>query len=349
MTPRQAGLALGVGLLLAACSEAPAAALAPSSPPSRPVSATASSSPVTQAPATSAEGSVTPAPRASAAASASAATSAAALTQRDEPALPEAREEGAAAVADGKLYVMAGFDKDGHDTSSVFVFDGRSWLAGPALPVVLDHPSGATLDSDVYVAGGFSNGPAGSGAYRLNAGRWQAVAPLAHARGGLALVALNGKLYAIGGIADKEVAPAEVYDPAANRWTELAPLQAARDHVAGFAYLGKACIAGGRTPNSPRVDCFDPAANSWQRLPDLPQPTSGAGAETLNGAPLVVGGEGDRIIDQFAVLRGGAWQLDKMRQPRHGLQLAVLNGRAYACGGGTAPGLNAVASCTSVG
>ncbi|HLQ32699.1 MAG TPA: hypothetical protein VK457_08430 [Chloroflexota bacterium] len=274
---------------------------------------------------------------------------AATLAQRDEAPLPAAREEAAGAVAGGKLYVMAGFDTAGKDTSTVFVFDGRGWQTGPALPAPLDHPSAAAIGGDVYLAGGFSNGPAVSGAYRLAAGKWGPMAPMNHARGALALVALGGKLYALGGIDKAEVGPAEVYNPTANHWTDLPPLQAPRDHVAGFAYEGKACIAGGRSPNTPRVDCFDPVANTWQRLPDLPQPTSGAGAETLNGDPVVAGGEGDRIIDQLARLRGGAWQIEKMRVPRHGLQLAVLNDRAFACGGGTAPGLNAVASCTSIG
>jgi N-acetylneuraminic acid mutarotase len=274
---------------------------------------------------------------------------AAALDQRDEPPLPEPREEGAAAVADGKLYAIAGFDKDGKDTSSVFVFDGRAWQAGPAAPAALNHPSAASLGSDIYLTGGTGNGSSQPGVYRLSGGRWQAVAALNHARSAPALIALGGKLYAIGGIDRGEVGPAETYDPAANRWTDLPPLPAPRDHVAGFAYEGKACVGGGRSPNTPRVDCLDPSTSAWQRLPDLPQPTSGAGGAALNGVAIVAGGEGERIIDQLAWVRGGTWQLDKMRAPRHGLQLAALNGRAYACGGGTSPGLHAVNTCTSIG
>jgi peroxiredoxin len=271
------------------------------------------------------------------------------LDQRDEPPLPQPREEGAAAAAGGKLYVMAGFDAAGKDTASVFVFDGHGWQAGPNLPVALDHPSAAAIGGEVFVAGGFSNGPAVAGAYRLSGDRWQAIAPLNHARGALALIALEGKLYALGGTAQAEVGPAEVYDPAANHWSDLPPLPAPRNHVAGFTFEGKPCIGGGRSPNTPRVDCFDPGTQAWQRLPDLPQPTSGGGGETVQGEPVVAGGEGERIIDQLARLSGGVWQFDRMRVPRHGLQLAVLNGRAYACGGGTSPGLNAVATCTSIG
>ena len=99
----------------------------------------------------------------------------------------------------------------------------------------------------------------------------------------------------------------------------------------------------------PRVDCYDPGSNAWRRLPDLPQPTSGAGGAILGGDPIVAGGEGERIIDQLARFHDGKWDLDRMRVPRHGLQLAILNSRAWACAGGTSPGLNAVPGCTSIG
>jgi hypothetical protein len=46
---------------------------------------------------------------------------------------------------------------------------------------------------------------------------------------------------------------------------------------------------------------------------------------------------------------GGAWSTaDTMLSPRHGFQLAVFQGRAWACGGATAPGLYPVSLCTSV-
>jgi hypothetical protein len=37
-----------------------------------------------------------------------------------------------------------------------------------------------------------------------------------------------------------------------------------------------------------------------------------------------------------------------MLVPRHGFQLAVFEGRAWACGGGSLAGLHPVATCTSV-
>ena len=127
-----------------------------------------------------------------------------------------------------------------------------------------------------------------------------------------------------------------------------------RNHVAGFAYSADVCAAGGRAPNTVRVDCFNLESLTWERLPDLPRPTSGAGAATLDdGRVIVMGGEDaqeSRIVDQLARLPSSSqWTAtETMLVPRHGFQLAVFEGRAWACGGGSLAGLHPVATCTSV-
>jgi hypothetical protein len=276
--------------------------------------------------------------------------------QQQEPALPTPVEETGAAAAGGSLYVMGGFNAVGASLDSVYVFDGSAWAAGPRLPLAVDHPSAATLDDRVYLSGGHSNGRDSARVFRLDSDHWTELAAMHFARGGHALVAAAGKLYAIGGNNSRgNVGPAEAYDPATNAWTVLPSLPVARNHVSGFSAGGAACVAGGRSPTTARVDCFDPAAGAWSRLPDLPQPASGAGATTFESGDVVMTGGQDasetRIVDQLAFYSpGGEWiSPDKMMSPRHGFELAVFEGRAWACGGGSAPGLHPVATCTSLG
>ena len=226
----------------------------------------------------------------------------------------------------------------------------------PRLPLPVDHPSSATLDDRVYLAGGHSNGRDSGRVFRLDSDHWTELAAMHFARGGHALVAAAGKLYAIGGNNSRaNVGPAEAYDPVNNAWTVLPSLPVARNHVSGFWAGGAVCVAGGRSPTTARVDCFDPAAGAWSRLPDLPQPASGAGATTFPSGDVVMTGGQDasetRIVDQLAFYPpGGSWiSPDKMLSPRHGFELAVFEGRAWACGGGSAPGLHPVATCTSLG
>ena len=281
-------------------------------------------------------------------------TALAGLTQRDEPALPEPRQETAAAGDAQNLWVIGGYDSSSRSSTDVLRFDG-AWHHEAALPLGLDHPSAATLGGALYVAGGFSGGPASRRVFRLSgpAASWQEVAPLSHPRGALALVPLGTRLYAIGGNDGRgEVAPAEEYDPQTNRWRDLPALPHPRNHVAGFASQGQACVAGGRSPNVELVTCWDPGANRWREGPRLPVPTSGAGGGVAGQEPVVAGGEdpgAGTLVTQLARLRGGAWQEGAMREPRHGLQLAAYRGRLWACGGGDRAGLHPVATCTSIG
>lgn len=274
--------------------------------------------------------------------------------QREEPSLPAPIEETAAAVAGGKLYVMGGFNVAGSSLDSVYVFDGAAWRSGPPLPLPLDHPSAATLDGHVYIAGGHSNGGDSARAFRLDGDHWTEIAAMHFARGGHALVADEGKLYAIGGnTSHANVPAAESYDPTGNAWTVLSSLPAPRNHVSGFVIGGRVCVAGGRYPTTPRVDCLDTAKGSWSRLPDLPQATSGGGATTFLGGGIVMMGGQDAaetaIVNQLTYLTQSSWSpATPMLVPRHGFELAVFNGRAWACGGGTLPGLHPVAVCTSV-
>jgi len=276
--------------------------------------------------------------------------------QRAEPSLPAPVEETGAATAEGNLYVMGGFNAAGASLSSVYVFDGTRWREGPSLPLPVDHPSAASLGGYVYLAGGHSNGRDSARLFRLDGEEWTELAPMHFARGGHALVGLGGRLYALGGNTSRgNVAAVEAYDPIANTWTVVASLPSPRNHVSGFAAGGTVCVAGGRSPTTARVDCLDPGSLAWSRLPDLPQPTSGGGSLAFDdGDVVVLGGEDageSRVIDQFAVYQpGSAWKTTgSMLSARHGFELVMFNGRGWACGGGSAPGLHPVATCTSVG
>jgi len=276
-------------------------------------------------------------------------------TQRAEAALPVALEEAAAASAGGNLYVIGGFDAAGNSLRTVWVFDGSAWHAGPRLPLGLDHASAASLGDRIYVAGGHSFGRDSARVFRLDGGAWTELAPMHHARGGHTLLAAPDRLYAIGGnTAAVNVAPVEVYDPGTGAWSDVSSFPSPRNHVAGFVFGNSVCAAGGRSPTKTRVDCFDLDSSAWVRLPDLPTATSGAGAAAMDdGRVVIMGGQNaqeSNIVNEVELLEPGAWAiLGPMLVPRHGFELAPFEGRAWACGGGSLPGLHPVSACTSVG
>jgi hypothetical protein len=276
--------------------------------------------------------------------------------QRFEPSLPKPVEETAAAALGGRLYVVGGLDAAGSDLSTTYVFNGRRWSAGPRLPIALDHAAAVVLKNRLYIVGGFTNGFASDRTFVLSSsGRsWIAAGRLRHARGALALASVGGSIFALGGkdSAGVELGPIEAYRPSAHVWIDTATLPTPRDHSSGFSFHGWACAAGGRSPNTARVDCYEPGKRRWRRLPDLPIATSGAGAAVL-GPEVIVGGgelatEGGSVISQLARLQNGRWTRDTMLVPRHGIEFVVFRGRIWACGGATAPGLHPTRTCTSI-
>jgi hypothetical protein len=278
-------------------------------------------------------------------------------SQQLEPRLPAPRQETAAATLNGHLYVAGGFDAAGNDTTAVTVFDGTAWTSGPPLPIALDHPGATVAGGRLFVAGGYHGSAASAAAFVLAAAgnEWVAVAPMRQARGALALVAVSTQIYAIGGRgAAGEVASVESFDTASGAWSNVPALPVPRDHLAGFAAGNRACVAGGRSPDSSRVDCYDPGLRQWGRLPDLPQPVNGAGAygaAAPSDVTVVAGGQSgfeSRLVDRVSRLGAGGWTVETMLVPRHGFMLAALGGRLWACGGGSAPGLHPVATCTSI-
>jgi N-acetylneuraminic acid mutarotase len=128
-----------------------------------------------------------------------------------------------AAVA-GKLHVMGG---------SVLGFTGPyhvqydpandSWRTRAPLPRSLDHIGSVELNGKIYLIGGFVGGGVHRDGqntafeYDPASDTWRILAPMKAGRASVGVVALDGKIHAIGGRSPDNnvtVATHEVYDPA---------------------------------------------------------------------------------------------------------------------------------------
>ena len=79
---------------------------------------------------------------------------------------------------------------------------------------------------------------------------WTKKADMLGKRYGLSAVAVDGKIYTIGGAEDPVgppvfFHPSEVYDPATDTWTELADMQVPRAFLSSSAVNGKIYAIGG--------------------------------------------------------------------------------------------------------
>lgn len=132
--------------------------------------------------------------------------------------------------------------------------------------------------------------------------RWRAWAPLPTPRRGLATIAYDGHVYAIGGeSADGVTGAVERYDPEADGWTPLADKPTAVTDVAAALIGGEIYVPGGRTPfGSPTAiaEAYNPETDTWEARAPLPVALSAYALAALEGKLYLFGGwDGSAYLD----------------------------------------------------
>lgn len=135
----------------------------------------------------------------------------------------------ALAVADGKLYLFGGSDGMRY-LDSVLIYDPQtdSWSEGTPMAEPRGFGAAAVIAERVYVLGGYDGEsesalceayePAKEG---TGESPWSRLAAMRAGRGGLAVVAVENYLYALGGGWAQEFSFNERYDPSKDRWTSF--------------------------------------------------------------------------------------------------------------------------------
>lgn len=184
--------------------------------------------------------------------------------------------------------------------------------------------------------------------------RWTELAPLPTARGGLASVAADGQIFAIGGATsnfDQTLNTVEAYDPRAHTWRTItsAGLTPRADLGAARAD-GRIYAIGGYDSNgnaSAVVESYDPRdpAAGWRSEAPLPivSPSGWAGAggiaaASYHGLIYAVGGydqDGDVLANlEIYTPRTNTWTAGPPMPTARGLLRATFaDGRLYALGG----------------
>ena len=209
---------------------------------------------------------------------------------------------------------------------------------------------------------------------------WKKGAPFPEPDEELYGVAVNGKLYVIGGWGEGKARGANYeYDPATDKWTKKTSMPRPAHHAALAASNGKIYVCGGfvapeKSPLpigaawQPIDDVweYDPAADSWKALAPLPGKRGAAVAVEAFGKIYVIGGattvEGSKA--PFFTFMGPCnvlstndvydpatdkWESRKpMAVPRNHAFAAAVNGKIYVIGGRTGHGFIMSATNTDV-
>jgi hypothetical protein len=180
----------------------------------------------------------------------------------------------------------------------------NSWSAGAAMPTARWGLGAAALDGRVYAVGGRSRSWLGGGqalrsveVYTPATDRWNVASPLPKPVDQAAVVALDGKLYVIGGESAKaEIKAVQIYHPRTDSWSMGPPLPEARAGAAAVATDHRIYVVGGTGDLSVWGTAFvyTPAAGTtpaaWSRLPSMPTARDGLCAAVVDGRLIAAGG-----------------------------------------------------------
>ena len=143
---------------------------------------------------------------------------------------------------------------------------------------------------------------------------WNTKKPMTQARAGLGVIAVDGKIYAIGGSKDDlenamfntyksgHVGTNECYDPVSNTWSTLEPMPTPRSNFAITAYQGKIYCIGGiigwttldywpfqRFIMCDAVEVYDTVSGAWSTKTFMPEDIKPF--NTVDISACVVGGK----------------------------------------------------------
>jgi hypothetical protein len=164
---------------------------------------------------------------------------------------------------------------------------------------------------------------------------WTTKTSMPTARYRLAAVAVNNKLYAIGGYNGSVLNTNEEYDPVANSWTTKTAMPTPRYALAAAAANGKIYAVGGYDGSYLNTnEEYDPVANSWTTKAAMPYANASLAATEANGKIYAIGGETQGIgLHEYNPIANSWAPKYLMYWHRYGLAAATVNGKIYAIGG----------------
>lgn len=173
--------------------------------------------------------------------------------------------------------------------------------------------------------------------------RWKTHTAMPTSRAGLALAALERRIYAIGGVRENNSATrsVEIFDTLSQKWSEGASKPTAATNISGAIIDGKIYVPGGCTNDGSALDTmetYDPATDTWTTGEPLPAPRCGYGLAAANNSLYLFGGwNGDAFVDTIFSYTPGqkGWEQlsQSLPQPLGFMGAAALNDTIYLAGG----------------
>lgn len=232
--------------------------------------------------------------------------------------MPESRENMAASVIGGKIYVTCG--RKSWDLGSGMGFESEykhtlfcydpiedSWdTTRTPIPVTRAFLSGQTVvNGNWYLVGGMrfeeaspdtwvSTPLARVDVYDPQTDSWEQKANLPEPVGFAGICSLDGKIYVTGGAktleSDLHIHKwAYMYDPELDEWKAKADMTTARATHVSLSFNGKIYVFGG-DPTGKAAEVYNPELDEWTKIASAPYYTDLAGGCVLNNEIYLFGG-----------------------------------------------------------
>ena len=211
-------------------------------------------------------------------------------------------------VVDGKLYVIGGNDGNG-TIATMDMFDPNTgqWESKDSMSIDRGLAASASIDGKIYVMGGMRfnggsydfTGLKTIEAYDPLTNTWDStLADMPTKRWGHSAVALNGKIYVIGGTTitpNFAYASVEVYDPQSNTWSTKSDMPTARYCLTacsldGNIYAIDGWLDSGNGPIYDKVEVYNPDSSTWYTETPMPVARAVLASIVLDGKIQVFGG-----------------------------------------------------------
>jgi DNA-binding CsgD family transcriptional regulator len=173
--------------------------------------------------------------------------------------------------------------------------------------------------------------------------RWVTHSEMPTSRAGLALVAVEQKMFAIGGVRDnnKATRTVEIFDTISNSWSEGATKPTATTNISGAAIEERIFIPGGCTNEGQAesvLEIYNPTDDSWSTGAALPEPRCGYGLAVISDTLYLFGGwNGDSFEDTILAYQPQNKHWQKLEtilpDPVGFMGTGVIDGIAYLAGG----------------
>lgn len=235
---------------------------------------------------------------------------------------------------------------------------GGRWVKKSDMPTAKLCPS-CVIDGKIYLVGGMSESPNPLSAleeYDPINDKWAKKAAMPTPRGMLSVCALNGKIYAIGGLKPGTTSATEEYNPKTDKWTKKADMPTPRSFLSVCALNGKIYAIGGvneKLKTLPTVEEYDPLTNKWKKKADMLTPRAFFSAIAFNNkiycfgglakaGPMANGMNREEVylssVEEYDPITNKWTKKADMLTGRAGLSASTVNGFIYVIGGQTASG-----------